>query len=146
MNKNLTTKEYLYAVSRAYGKTQVKAYKDAGYSLLSPQIMSVEASKIEHRPHVKEKIEFLRNEVKDEQKETYVWNRERATERLMSFIDRIESNEKLFNRHASTLLNCIVELNKIHKVQDNISEDKRVQIIIGRRDPDMPDDTADFID
>lgn len=146
MRKQLTANENIFAISRAYGKTQVEAYKDAGYSLLSPQIMAVEASKIEHRPHVKEQINALRNEIKDNQKDIYIWNRERATEKIIAIMDRIEKNDQLFSRHTQTLLGCIAELNKIYKVQNQTQSDKKIQIIIGGRDKNMPDDTLDFTD
>ena len=141
MNNHLTAKEEQFAVARAYGKTQIDAFKDAGYFTSTRQTMAVEASRIESRPHIKARIEELRRELKDEQKDAFTWNRDIATQRLFTLMDKIEHSDKLLTRHAPTILNCVITLNQMWVVEKE--KEGRIQIVIGGgrgpQDFDPPD-------
>lgn len=55
--KRLTTKERKFVNAKVKGLTNVDAYKQAGYSITSKKVASVNAAKVRVKPHIQEAID-----------------------------------------------------------------------------------------
>lgn len=131
--KELTTRQELFAQGLAAGKTQIQAYKDAGYSQGDYMTNAANASRLANNDKVKARVQTLLDE--EYSKKIMPINERKA--RLSQF-----AREEILSKHGQPIrtsnIQAIAELNRMDSIgttQINVNiEDLKIAILNAKQD------------